>query len=114
MKFLIVLNDPRYGTERSYNGLRLAGNLVTKHEQTEVDVFPSGGRRRLCKGRADDPQRLLRLGRAFHWQPVRSRYTIPASTSRSGTGGRPRKVFLRRPGMIGAICSHKASGTFLS
>ncbi len=42
MKFLIVLNDPPYGTERSYNGLRLAGNLVTKHEQAEVDVFLMG------------------------------------------------------------------------
>ncbi len=42
MKFLIVLNDPPYGTERSYNGLRLAGNLVTKQEQAEVDVFLMG------------------------------------------------------------------------
>ncbi len=42
MKFLIVLNDPPYGSERSYNGLRLAGNLVTKHEQAEVNVFLMG------------------------------------------------------------------------
>jgi uncharacterized protein involved in oxidation of intracellular sulfur len=42
MKFLIVLNDPPYGTERSYNGLRLAGNLVTKHEDAEVTVFLMG------------------------------------------------------------------------
>jgi uncharacterized protein involved in oxidation of intracellular sulfur len=42
VKFLIILNDPPYGTERSYNGLRLAGNLVTKHEQAEVDVFLMG------------------------------------------------------------------------
>jgi uncharacterized protein involved in oxidation of intracellular sulfur len=42
MKLLIVLNDPPYGTERSYNGLRLAGNLVTKHEQAQVDVFLMG------------------------------------------------------------------------
>jgi uncharacterized protein involved in oxidation of intracellular sulfur len=42
MKFLIVLNDPPYGTERSYNGLRVAGNLATTHEQAEVDVFLMG------------------------------------------------------------------------
>jgi len=42
VRFLIILNDPPYGTERSYNGLRLAGNLVTKHEQAEVDVFLMG------------------------------------------------------------------------
>lgn len=42
MRFLIILNDPPYGTERSYNGLRLAGSLVTKNEQAEVDVFLMG------------------------------------------------------------------------
>lgn len=42
MKILIVLNDPPYGTERSYNGLRLAGSLLTKHEGGEVDVFLMG------------------------------------------------------------------------
>ena len=28
MKYLFVLNDPPYGTERSYNGLRLARELL--------------------------------------------------------------------------------------
>jgi uncharacterized protein involved in oxidation of intracellular sulfur len=42
MKYLIILNDPPYGTERSYNGLRLAGSLVTKDEQAAVDVFLMG------------------------------------------------------------------------
>ncbi len=42
MKFLVVLNDPPYGTERSYNGLRLAGSLVAKHEDAQVDVFLMG------------------------------------------------------------------------
>lgn len=42
MKVLIVLNDPPYGTERSYNGLRLAGSLAAKHEEAEVDVFLMG------------------------------------------------------------------------
>ncbi len=38
MKFLIVLNDPPYGTERSYNGLRLAISL-SKREGAELRVF---------------------------------------------------------------------------
>ncbi|HVA53603.1 MAG TPA: DsrE family protein [Acidimicrobiales bacterium] len=42
MKFLIILNDPPYGTERVYNGLRLAMNLQAKHGNTEVDVFLLG------------------------------------------------------------------------
>lgn len=38
MKFLLVLNDPPYGTERSYNGLRLAMSL-SKQEGAEIRVF---------------------------------------------------------------------------
>lgn len=38
MKALLVLNDPPYGTERSYNGLRLAYALA-KREDAEVRVF---------------------------------------------------------------------------
>ena len=34
----IVLNDPPYGTERSYNGLRLAGTLA-KRPGVAVRVF---------------------------------------------------------------------------
>ncbi|MFH1278299.1 MAG: DsrE family protein [Candidatus Eisenbacteria bacterium] len=41
MKTLIVLNDPPYGTERSYNGLRLAGSL-SKRGGEEVRVFLIG------------------------------------------------------------------------
>ncbi|HEY5618545.1 MAG TPA: hypothetical protein VIK60_11420 [Vicinamibacterales bacterium] len=34
-KTLFILNDPPYGTERSYNGLRLAGAL-SKREGEQV------------------------------------------------------------------------------
>lgn len=37
-KSLLILNDPPYGTERSYNGLRLAGAL-SKRDGEEVKVF---------------------------------------------------------------------------
>ena len=40
-KTLFILNDPPYGTERSYNALRLAGSLV-KQEGQEVRVFLMG------------------------------------------------------------------------
>jgi uncharacterized protein involved in oxidation of intracellular sulfur len=39
MKFLFILNDPPYGTERSYNALRLASALLKKAPETEVTVF---------------------------------------------------------------------------
>ena len=38
MKHLIILNDPPYGTEKSYNGLRLAINLA-KRPDSEVKIF---------------------------------------------------------------------------
>ena len=41
MKILCILNDPPYGTERSYNALRLAGSLATK-QGTELRVFLIG------------------------------------------------------------------------
>jgi uncharacterized protein involved in oxidation of intracellular sulfur len=42
---LFILNDPPYGTERVYNGLRLAINLLVKAEEhgpTDVVVFLMG------------------------------------------------------------------------
>lgn len=42
MSFLFILNDPPYGTERTYNGLRLAINLLVKTEGAKVDVFLLG------------------------------------------------------------------------
>jgi uncharacterized protein involved in oxidation of intracellular sulfur len=37
MNILMILNDPPYGTERSYNGLRLAKALTT--DDTQITVF---------------------------------------------------------------------------
>jgi uncharacterized protein involved in oxidation of intracellular sulfur len=41
VKTLLILNDPPYGTERSYNGLRLAGALA-KRDGEAVRVFLMG------------------------------------------------------------------------
>jgi uncharacterized protein involved in oxidation of intracellular sulfur len=40
-KVLVILSDPPYGTERSYNGLRLAGAL-SRSDEAEVRVFLVG------------------------------------------------------------------------
>src|SRR5450830_1390456 len=39
MRYLLVLNEPPYGTERSYNGLRLASNILKRDETAETTVF---------------------------------------------------------------------------
>jgi uncharacterized protein involved in oxidation of intracellular sulfur len=41
MKTLFILNDPPYGTERTYNGVRLAASL-SKAERAETKVFLIG------------------------------------------------------------------------
>ncbi len=39
MKTLLILNDPPYGTERVYNGLRLAHALLKNDGQAQITVF---------------------------------------------------------------------------
>lgn len=41
MNYLLILNDAPYGTERSYNGLRLAGGLA-KQPGNSISVFLMG------------------------------------------------------------------------
>lgn len=41
MKFLFILNDPAYGTERSYNGFRHATTIASR-DNTEVKMFLIG------------------------------------------------------------------------
>ena len=39
MKTLFIVNDPPYGTERVYNGLRLVHALAKKDSGAEITVF---------------------------------------------------------------------------
>ena len=40
-KTLILLNDPPYGAERSYNGLRVGGTL-SRRDGEEIRIFLMG------------------------------------------------------------------------
>jgi uncharacterized protein involved in oxidation of intracellular sulfur len=62
MKTLLILNDPPYGTERSYNGLRLAGALA-KRAGEEVRVFLMGDAAACAKDGQKVPQGYYNLGR---------------------------------------------------
>ena len=55
MKFLFMLNGPPYGTEYSYNALRLARNLLMK-EAGEVRMFLLGDAAARAKGGQKVPQ----------------------------------------------------------
>lgn len=59
---LFILNDPPYGTERSYNGLRLAGSLV-KDEEQEVRVFLMGDAASCAKTGQQTPNGYYNLER---------------------------------------------------
>ncbi|MBI2897943.1 MAG: DsrE family protein [Deltaproteobacteria bacterium] len=59
-KTLFVLNDPPYGTERSYNGLRLAGSLA-KREGEVVRVFLVGDAASCAKAGQKVPQGYYNL-----------------------------------------------------
>jgi uncharacterized protein involved in oxidation of intracellular sulfur len=54
-KTLFILNDPPYGTERSYNALRLAGTL-SKREGEHVKVFLIGDAASCAKAHQKVPQ----------------------------------------------------------
>jgi len=39
MTILIIINDPPYGTEKAYNALRLANQLLRDHSEVTVHLF---------------------------------------------------------------------------
>jgi len=68
MKTLFILNDAPYGSERSYNGLRLAGAL-SKAQGEEVKLFLIGDAASCAKGGQKVPEGFyniqLMLGRVL-------------------------------------------------
>lgn len=61
MKYLLILNDAPYGTERSYNALRLARNLLAK-EKGELRVFLLGDAAACAKAGQKVPQGYYNIG----------------------------------------------------
>lgn len=63
MKTLMILNDPPYGTERTYNGLRLAMNLLKKSEGLDLTVFLMGDAVSAAKAGQQTPNGYYNLER---------------------------------------------------
>ena len=61
MKTLLILNDPPYGTERSYNALRLARALL-KAGGEEVKLFLIGDAAACAKSGQKVPQGYYNIG----------------------------------------------------
>jgi len=61
MKYLMILNDAPYGTERSYNSLRLARTLL-KTGDAEVKMFLIGDAATCAKRGQKVPQGFYNIG----------------------------------------------------
>lgn len=66
MKILLILNDPPYGTERSYNALRLAIALVKNAPSTEITVFLLGDAVLAAKAGQKTPEGFYNMERMVH------------------------------------------------
>jgi uncharacterized protein involved in oxidation of intracellular sulfur len=62
MKTLFILNDPPYGSERSYNGLRLAGALA-RTGGPDLRVFLMGDAAACAKSGQSVPQGMYNVSR---------------------------------------------------
>lgn len=62
MNYLFIINDGPYGTERPYNALRLALNLV-KREEVQVRVFLLGDGVQCAAARQTTPEGYYNIER---------------------------------------------------
>jgi len=62
VNLLVILNDPPYGTERTYNGLRLAGALA-KRDGVAARVFLMADAAAGAKSGQKVPQGFYHVGR---------------------------------------------------
>jgi len=63
MKHLILLNDPPYGTERSFNGLRMAHALAKNDPDAQITVFLMADAVLCAKGGQKTPEGYYNLER---------------------------------------------------
>lgn len=71
MKTLFILNDPPYGSERSYNALRLAGALA-KRNGGDLRVFLMGDAAACAKSGQCVPQGYYNINRMLQVISLRS------------------------------------------
>ena len=85
-KTLLILNEQPYGSERSYNGLRLAIALL-KTQAEEVQAFLIGG----AVARSAYAARAWTHGASPTPSSSKARTAAPCRSSRSGTNGPTRR-----------------------
>jgi uncharacterized protein involved in oxidation of intracellular sulfur len=76
MQVLIILNDPPYGSERSYQGLRMADALLKIEEELDLTVYLQGDAVGCAKKGQQTPDGYYNLERML--RPVLRRGTVMA------------------------------------
>jgi uncharacterized protein involved in oxidation of intracellular sulfur len=66
MSLLLILNDPPYGTERSYNGLRLALALKKEDVERQINIFLIGDAVSCAVSGQKTPDGYYNLERMIH------------------------------------------------
>lgn len=66
MNHLVILNDPPYGTERSFNGLRMAHALAKNNAQAAITVFLMADAVLCAKAGQKTPEGYYNLERMIH------------------------------------------------
>jgi len=92
MKVLFILNDPPYGTERTYNGLRLANNVFKKNESAEVTVFLMGDAVSTAKAGQQTPNGYYNLERMLKALVARGGKVLLCGTCMDARGLREQEL----------------------
>ena len=79
MKMLMILNDAPYGSERTYNALRLADVMLTLEEELELSVFLVGDAVLCAKKGQQTPQGFYNIERML--KPVLRRGLVLVCTT---------------------------------
>jgi uncharacterized protein involved in oxidation of intracellular sulfur len=86
MHILAILNDPPYGTERTYNGVRLALNLLHKSEGASVTVFLMGDAAAAAKHGQQTPNGYYNLERMLRAVIARNGQVLLCGTCMDARG----------------------------
>lgn len=88
MKALFILNDPPYGTERTYNGIRLANTLLKGNESAEATVFLMGDAVGAAKAGQQTPNGYYNLERMLKGLLARGAKVLLCGTCMDARGMR--------------------------
>ncbi len=86
MKMLLILNDPPYGSERSYNALRLASSVAKADPSAELVVFLMADAASAAKSGQQPPNGYYNLERMLKGLTVKGARVLLCGTCMDARG----------------------------